>query len=50
MIQTSEYSFVEITNSGTTIIIIQYTTSTGYPDTTWQLAKNFSATNLLLYE
>lgn len=50
MIQTFEYSFVEITNSGTPITVIQHTTSTGYPDTKWQLAKNFSDTNLLLYE
>lgn len=48
MIQTFEYSFVEITYSETPTTVIQYTTSTGYTDYKWQLAKNFSNTNLLL--
>lgn len=48
MIQTFDYSFVEISNSAMPITVIQYTTSTGYKDTKWQLAKNFSNTNLLL--
>lgn len=47
MIQTFDYSFAEISNSVTPITIIQYTTSTGYKDTKWQLAKNSSDTNLL---